>query len=210
MTELKELRSTHRSTGYAELQKYNLDLTLSRGGKNGEGWDTDEAEIWKRVLSFRVARHIQPQRILETHPGKGVGTYVYKSASPNADIYDNADCGEVDLIDVDPFGWPWETLDSIQHLLLNNTVLFVTSGEIQAVSRNLTRAQFLKTVHYGKQSPIWVKKQYIPELENRTGLSCQFFFAFPTMVRVVLSRKEIPLDVFSGCPTWMSWFARYG
>ena len=77
-----------RYTALAELALRELPLKGMpiRRSKNGEGIFHDEAEIQKRIISFRIAKKIKPKTILESHPGIGVGSALYMRAAPRADL----------------------------------------------------------------------------------------------------------------------------
>lgn len=178
--------------------------------KNGEALDTDEAAVWKRVLNYRVAQFLRPNSILETHPGFRVSTQLYRTAAKNARILTLNEPihvpDQVDLVDIDPFGQPWDAIDQVRTRLSKRGVVMVTSGEVQAVVRRLARAQRFKTHLYGRQTPRWVTEEYLPLLENKFTAKTAFFYAFPTSVRVILSRRKLPSRLWAGCPQWMWWF----
>ena len=196
------------SAGMAELAPLKIDDCL---GRNGESLATDEAAVWKRVLSYRIARFLKPRAILETHPGVGVGTQVYRRAAFSAKILTPNDLGDAcpELIDIDPFGQPWDALNAIEPAIKTSVCLQVSNGEAQAVVRNLRRAQRYATHFVGRRMPDWVVHEYVPRLEEVTGLQCAFFYAFPTTVRVILARINIPQVLWRGCPRWMWWLDRY-
>lgn len=199
--------------GMAELP----DLPeLARPGRNGESLATDEAAVWKRVLLYRVARYHQPERILETHSGVGISAALYRHACPRSLIFSLTDYravsrlrGSFDLIDIDPFGQPWDALALALPQLAPGGVLLVSNGEALAVWRNLRRQQRYPTQYYGRQMPLWVANEYLPRLEEITGRKVQFFYAFPSSVRAILSAAPLPSLLWEGCPRWMWWLQRY-
>ena len=114
-----------------------------------------------------------------------------------------------DLIDIDPFGQPYKTIDTALLKLRDSGVLMVTNGEMMSVVRHLKNTQHLKTDYYGKEAWRWVIEQYLPYLEEITDLKVQFFYAFPTTVRTILSKQELPMKLFDGCKRWMWWLEKY-
>jgi hypothetical protein len=114
-----------------------------------------------------------------------------------------------DIIDIDPFGQPWTALSEWLNQLHWNGILFITNGEAHAVRRNLKNAQRYPTTNYGRRMPYWVRFEYLPQLERLTGLKVRFFYAFPTSIRAILSRKKLPASLWDGCPNWMWWLAKY-
>lgn len=186
---------------------------FSQTGSNGESLAFDEAGVWKRVLDYRIAKYFQPVRILETHKGLGLGTALYKYASPKSEIISLTDCTKVpldidfDLIDIDPCGQPWTALE---HVKLNKkTILMITNGEVYAVQRGLKKSLRYPTEYKGRDIPKWVVNEYLPKLEDITKMNVQFFYCFPTSVRVILSKFVMPSELFEGCQQWMWWTARY-
>ena len=184
-------------------------------GKNGESVTTDEAEVWKRVLNYRLIKYQQPHLILETHKGNGVGTFLALLACSTSEIiscthFETQIPQDVlfDFIDIDPFGFPYKALNLCKHLLKKNGIMVITSGEILTITRNLGTA-ITPTKYKGKQSWQFVEKDYIPYIENQTKLKCQFFYAYPTSVRIVLSNRSLPKILFDDCPKWMWWLKRY-
>jgi len=186
-------------------------LPYPNSSRNGEALDTDEAAIWKRVLNYRLASFLRPRLLLETHPGVGVSTSLYRHASPKTDIFYGAAmlAPRVDLIDVDPFGSPWDTLQKVKHLISRNCVVQVSNGEAHAVRRNLRRGQKYPTRYFGRRLPQWVVWEYLPRLQSVIGLKVRFFYAFPTTVRAILAEKELPETLWEGCPRWMWWLRKY-
>jgi hypothetical protein len=181
-------------------------------GRNGEGIFHDEAEIQKRIISYRLSRYLQPNQIIESHPGLGLGSRIYREASPtsihgtiNATI-PVSPSKQIILVDIDPFGSPWSTLNRHAGLVQTAQVVQITSGEIYAVVRNWKRAQRIPTMNFGKLAPKWVEEEYIPNLERFLGKKCRYFYAFPTSVRVVLSNSRLPSCIWAGCLRWLSWF----
>jgi hypothetical protein len=180
--------------------------------RNGESLATDEAAVWKRVINYRLAVHLQPATILETHPGLGISTALYKSAAAAWMINKIDDVRgnyPVDLIDIDPFGQPWKLISECAGMLSADGVLQVSNGEALAVRRNLKSAQKFPTNFYGTQMPRWVTKEYLPRLEELTALRVQYFYAFPTTIRAVLSNRRLPEHIWEGCRQWMWWLSRY-
>jgi hypothetical protein len=184
----------------------------SSAGRNGEELATDEAAVWKRVLNFRIAKYLRPKTIMETHPGFGISTRLFRCACPRARFYNQRrlpNVERVDLLDVDPFGQPWDTLSRFAGLIDSRTVVFVTNGEAYAVIRNWRRAQRFPTRFFGREMPKWVTKEYIPRVEELFGLPCRFFYAFPTSVRSIHSKHHLPKSIFHSCPRWMWWLEWY-
>jgi hypothetical protein len=208
-TGLNTRRRKELNRGLAALPLTKLS---SQPGRNGEELATDEASVWKRVLNYRVAAFRRPDSILETHPGQFVSTAIYRSARPSAHIFDHLDMiteSSLDLIDIDPFGQPWDTITRVLPFIANDTVVFVSNGEAHAVRRNLKRAQRYPTTYFGRNMPRWITTEYLPRLTEMIGLPCRFFYAFPTTVRSVHSRGLLPNGLFNGCPQWMWWLAKY-
>lgn len=182
-------------------------------GRNGEELATDEAAVWKRVLNYRVAQHIELHNVLETHPGFGISTRLYKHANPDARVYGPEkrpnSKARMDLTDIDPFGQPWDALSEYAEIVRRSKVVMISNGEAYAVTRNWSRAQRFPSRYHGKEMPRWVVKEYIPRLEKVLGLPCRFFYVFPTTIRSIHSRRLLPRSIFSDCPRWMWWVARY-
>ncbi|OPY24779.1 MAG: tRNA (guanine(26)-N(2))-dimethyltransferase [Methanobacterium sp. PtaU1.Bin097] len=221
-------RETFYNNGLKNLPKTFLNMYLGLEGENGEVLSYDEAEVWKRILNYRIAKHLKPHTILETHAGKGVSTELYRLALPSTltakshsvkskiiscrhwekeiELIPDNSC---DLIDIDPFGQPYKTLEAALPKLKDNGVLMVTNGEMMSVVRHLKNTQHLKTDYYGKTAWQWVIERYLPYLEKVTGLTVQFFYAFPTTVRTILSKQELPRKLFKGCKQWMWWLEKY-
>lgn len=196
--------------GLAALPKIDLPIVH---GRNGEELATDEAAVWKRVINYRVSQHLQPNIILETHKGPGISTSLYRHACPNTLLVDHYvppnQLHHVELIDIDPFGQPWDTIAKYQHLLATCQALFVSNGEAYLVVRNLRKAQRYPTNNFGRRMPKWILEEYLPQLEKVLGVPCQFFYAFPTTVRSIHSKYELPSELFTGCPRWMWWLPKY-
>jgi len=209
-TSSSEKREKLLASGLSELPKLRFPKRVAR---NGEELATDEAAVWKRVLNYRIARLLKPDRILETHPGLGISSALYKHACPHAEFLQYELNGQLvktaDLIDIDPFGQPWDDLHNCIAFLSKRSVLLISNGEAHAVRRNLKRGQRFPTEYWGRKMPLWVVREYIPRLEEMTGFTARFFYAFPTSVRVVLSRITMPATLWSGCPHWMWWLAKY-
>lgn len=194
------------------------DIDLSEAGRNGEELATDEAAVWKRVLNYRVCSWLKPDRILETHPGLGISTRLYRHAHPAAEIValdhwqNSSTLGRTfTLIDIDPFGQPWDVLDACVPWLCHprQAVVMVSNGEALAVWRNLRRSQRYPTANYGKRLPRWVLDEYLPRLEQVTRMTVSFFYAFPTSIRSILSYKPLPSSLWDGCRQWQWWLKNY-
>ncbi|MEK3645840.1 hypothetical protein [Aeribacillus sp. FSL M8-0235] len=215
---MNESRREFLEQGLNELPKEFVENYIVVDGKNGETLAAyDEAEVWKRVLNYRLAHFLHPYRIVETHGGLGVSTALYRMAC-DAEIIscshfqsDLLDVDKADFIDIDPFGQPYEALKLVLDKIDYDrpTVLLVSNGEMMSVVRRLKNTQYLKTEYYGKTSHRWVEEQYIPFLEEKTKLKTQFYYIFPSTVRVVLSNMDIPKSVFSGCKKYMWWIEKY-
>jgi len=189
-----------------------LDI-LDLKGRNGEEFATDEAAVWKRVLAYRMAFYLKPASILETHPGMGICSALYNHASPDSELLNSSDIfnggSAPALIDIDPFGQPWDAIESLGDLVKNCEYLLITNGEAQAVVRNFQNALRYKTQNIGKRMPHWVTQEYIPMLESITEKKVRFFYAFPTSVRVILSKRSLPISLWKNCPNWMWWLHKY-
>lgn len=202
-------REKERQRALAHLPRVKVP---SCAGRNGEELATDEAAVWKRVLNFNVAKYLQPKTMFESHPGFGISTALYAHACPSAGLYNPtnlAHLDKVDLLDVDPFGQPWDTLFQYRSLISSRTTVFVTNGEAHAVIRNWPRAQRFPSRFSGCDMPRWVTEEYIPRLEKLLQLPCRFFYAFPTSVRSIHSKRRLPRSIFHACPRWMWWLTRY-
>lgn len=181
-------------------------------GKNGEELATDEAAVWKRVLNYRISKTYQPKTLLETHPGLNISTQFFKYASRQTAFfnYKNFEKGiKYNIIDIDPFGQPWDTIEAYYDEITLSDILMVSNGEAQAVVRNLKKAQRFPTNNYGKKTPKWVVDEYLPSLEEKLGKKVQFFYCFPTTVRVILSNLDMPISLWEQCPNWMWWLNNY-
>lgn len=204
--------------GLNELPREFVETYIGVDGKNGETLALyDEAEVWKRVLNYRLARFLNPYRIVETHGGLGISTALYRMAC-DAEIIscshfqsDLLNIDKADFIDIDPFGQPYEALELVIQKIdrSKQAILLVSNGEMVSVVRRLKNTQYLKTDYYGKTAYRWVEEQYLPFLEEKTGLSIQFYYIFPTTVRAILANFKIPEVVFSGCKKYMWWIEKY-
>jgi hypothetical protein len=177
-------------------------------GRNGEELATDEAAVWKRTLNYRIAAYLQPAGILETHPGLAISTAFYGEAAPGAALLrfgSDRNLAGVDLIDIDPFGQPWDTIATCTRQIRHARAVLVSNGEAYAVVRRWSRAQRFPSKYYGREMPRWVVSEYLPRLEKALGIPCQFFYVFPTTVRSIHSRVRLPRALFTGCPQWMRW-----
>jgi hypothetical protein len=207
---MNDERRRQHDEGLAQLP----DLHYPSSGRNGEDLSTDEAAVWKRVLNYRVAAYLRPKRILETHPGLGISTTLYKRASPTSEFV-TLNCAvkmlptTIDLIDVDPFGSPWRFVDCARQLIGTRSVIQISNGEAHAVVRNLRRGQEYPTHNFGRRLPRWVTLEYLPQLQDILKMKVQFFYAFPTTIRVILSGRRLPNKLWSGCPQWMWWLSKY-
>lgn len=200
-----------------QLPKEFTDTVKTNSFRNGEGLFTDEAEAWKRLLLYRIVCLLKPEKFLETHPGKGTGAKLVKIGNPSCsvislnDFRDSrliGDMKDFDIIDIDPFGLPYEAIDLHKHRLKKTGVLMITSGEIVSVVRNLKNS-FLPYDKHGRDGWKFVEDIYIPYIESITKLKVQFFYAFPTSVRLILSKQTLNQHLFDGCPNYMWWFRKY-
>jgi len=203
-------RTTLLEMGLRELPA----LTFPSSSRNGESLDTDEAAVWKRVLNYRLASYLRPNRLLETHPGVGISTILYRHASPKTRLVtldDALRCRKclIDFIDIDPFGAPWQSLEEVSCLISRDTVVQISNGEAHSVRRNLKRGQKYPTQYAGRLLPKWVINEYLPQLQSFLGLDVQFFYAFPTTVRAILSKTSLPNYLWRDCPQWMWWLEKY-
>ena len=176
------------------------------GLKNGEGLFTDEAESWKRVLNLKIAKELKECNIYETHPGKGINLLLLKTHKIN---YNGVALKNANWIDIDPYGFPYEFLNNIENLFSDELMLTITSGEIMSVVRNLKNTK-TPTHFFGKTAWKWVVNEYIPYIENFTGMQVRFFYAFPTSIRLIVSNLDLDYKkITEGCPKWMWWFSKY-
>jgi len=156
-------RQQHFDAGIAALPKITLP---EASGRNGEELATDEAAVWKRVLNFRLASFLSPTSVLETHPGLGISTAIYRHSCPKAVILDHNTYPHrglsPQLIDIDPFGQPWDTIASYSDAIACSSTVMISNGEAQAVVRNWKRAQRYPSENYGKRMTSWVVHEYIP------------------------------------------------
>jgi len=206
---MRTQRKRDFDAGMAALPLINLPNV---SGRNGEELATDEAAVWKRVLNFRIALYLNPKIIFETHPGLGISTEIYKSTCPKSIVLNKIKYSEdiyPDLIDIDPFGQPWDTVSFYIEAIIKSKIVMISNGEAQAVVRNLKKAQRYPTIYYGKQMPKWVLHEYIPRLESIIRIPCKFFYAFPTTIRTIHTMFDLPKWVFENCPQWMWWLSRY-
>lgn len=185
------------------LDELSIPDYLKGLGRNGDALDHDEAAVWKRVLNVRVASYLGQGALYESHPGLGISSHLYSKSGlrPVGLDWDN----DLSLVDIDPFGQPWDTLAASNELHRRARVLMVSNGEALAVRRNLKRVQRFPTNNYGRRLPYWVVDELIPHLELITDKKCQFFYAFPTTVRAILSNESLPKSLWEGCPKWMWW-----
>lgn len=181
-------------------------------GRNGEELATDEAALWKRTLNYRITAYLQPVRILETHPGLAVSSAFYRAAAPEASLMridSDRNPPDADLIDIDPFGQPWDTIATCARQIKQARAVLVSNGEAYAVVRRWNRAQRFPSKYYGREMPRWVVTEYLPRLETALGIPCRFFYVFPTTVRSIHSRARMPRYLFTGCPRWMRWLRHH-
>jgi hypothetical protein len=78
-----------RISDYSRLLRIALEelpnqIFHASKGRNGEGIFHDEAEIQKRIISYRLAKYLQPYQIIESHPGLGIGSLIYRNAAPRS------------------------------------------------------------------------------------------------------------------------------
>ena len=214
---LNSARKKFYQEGLKELPPDFVKDFKNMEGANGETLKYDEAEVWKRVLNYRIIKETNPKCILETHAGKSLSTKLYEKYS-NAEIISlenyqtELSCVEddsCDIIDIDPFGQPYDCLKMSLRKLKDNGIIMMSNGEMLSVTRNLRKTQHLKTENYGKLSPKWVMNEYLPYIEKISGLEVQFFYAFPTTIRTVLSNQGIDESCFMGCKKWMWWLEKY-
>lgn len=191
-----------------DIVNYSIDSRL-------EQLAVDEAAIWKRIINYRLVTSYHFQSILETHGGEGLSTYIYKQYSKANRIVScsdyekdiaNLDFGIFDLIDIDPFGQPWDAIELIKKLYdINNSIVMVTNGEAMLVSRKLLNSLRYRTEYWGKDVTKWCIEEYIPLVENILGMKCQFYYIYPSSARLILANKEIEKFIFEGCPQYMWW-----
>lgn len=66
------------------------------------------------------------------------------------------------------------------------------------------------TRRVGRRAPEWVTAELVPRVEEITTMECQFFYAFPTSVRLILSSQKLPKSIWEGCGKWLWWFSKHG
>jgi hypothetical protein len=186
-----------------------------KAGRNGETLSFDEAEVWKRVLDYRIAHYLKPEVIVETHKGTGCGTLAFTLASPRSLIYSCTDFEKdlrhvpdgavAELIDIDPFGHPYAAIEASLRLLAPNGVMLITNGEMMQVVRGLKKGQHIPTDYRGRDAVRWVREQFIPEIARMTGLPMRFYYCFPTTVRLIMTHRLLSPSLFAGCPQLMAW-----
>jgi hypothetical protein len=195
--------------GLAQLPTHLLTVR----GRNGESLAHDEASVWKRVLNLRLVTWMRPSLVIETHPGLGISTALYRRGCSKVTSLSEAiemrAIPSASIFDVDPFGAPWDTVRAIVPFMKGQTILQVSNGEAQAVRRNLRKAQKFPTRFFGVRMPRWVLEEYVPRLEDQTKSTAAFFYAFPTTIRVILSRRPLPQWLWEDCPRWMWWLSKY-
>ena len=76
------------------------------------------------------------------------------------------------------------------------------------VSRGLKGVK-LESPYKGKECYKWVEEIYIPYIEEYLNSAVQFYYIFPTSVRLIVSNRELPKELFKGCPKYMSWISKY-
>lgn len=187
-----------------------LPFVLPTYSLNDDSLAKDEAKVWKRVLQYRVAKYLQPRTILETHIGKGVGTQYLLHGASQADYfcpkrwqdYKQFEGKRFDLIDVDPYGQSYDIVDAYLPMLSDGGVLMVTNGEATSVWRNLPSARY-KSRYCGNDLPLWALREYVPRLEDQTGLKVWFWYLFPSVIRTFSSNTPLPDDLFANCPRLM-------
>jgi hypothetical protein len=194
-----------------------IDFAKSIDGlENGEGLFTDEAEVFKRVLQIRIAEYIKPKSVIETHAGKGIGTYIYKNNGHCNNIFschsnfekELLDCqitGE--LIDVDPYGFCYNALEKTRMFWQEDSILTVSSGEIMSIVRGL-KNDVLKTKYKGREFIKWIP-DYVMHIESLTKMKCVFYYAFPSTIRLFLTNRLLPKDIFYDIPSLMWWLKKY-
>jgi hypothetical protein len=183
--------------------------------QHGEGIFLDETECWKRVLQQRLSNYYKPKTLIETHKGKGIGSFIYKKNNPilHSCEYDyeselkNINSFNCDLIDIDPYGFCYDAIKNTKRFFYEKTILCVTSGEIMTVARNLKNNK-VKTGHYGKNTAEWIP-YFINEIEILTEMKCHFFYASEVIIRLFLSKIELEKSLFNDCPQYMGWLQKY-
>jgi len=209
MNKLSLERARERDAALKLLSRIRLP---SLSGKNGEELATDEAAVWKRVLNFRIARYLKPHSIFESHPGLGISTCLYRFVNRDVVLLSAKDIVKLqmaDLVDIDPFGQPWDIVGQYVNALRRSKVIMITNGEAYAVTRRWTNAQRHPSRYYGRKMPRWVVEEYLPRLESILRKPCRFFYVFPSTVRSIHSKLPLPKSLFAGCPQWMWWLKRY-
>ena len=172
-------------------------LKIESAVENGEGLFSDEAAVWKRVLNLRIAKQMKNIRLFERHPGRNVNTLMLDAHNVK---YTLASIQNSNWIDIDPYGFPYEFLSEIGEHFSDNLMLTVTSGEIVSVVRNLKNTKF-DTNFYGRTAWKYIIDEYIPFVENTTGMQVRGFYAFPTSVRLIVSNLDLDYTkIFKDCP----------
>jgi 16S rRNA G966 N2-methylase RsmD len=120
-----------------------------------------------------------------------------------------------DLIDFDPFANANPQLDYLKNIF-NKGVVFVTSGEIMRVCRNLQPAvswcdDEISKKYVGKAGAWkWVEEIYIPYLKNKYEIDPVFFYSFPTSTRIIFTKDfNIDSSLFSPEDKYLGWFKKY-
>jgi len=213
-TKLKGLRREHWLEALEALPQIP---ELYEDGANGEELATDEAAVWKRVIDYRVALTTHPTSILEMYAGLNIGTLLFEHACPDAQItsctqWENEVITDkqYDLIDIDPFGQPWDAIDRVleKKSFHDHSIIMITNGEAMSVARGLKNTRH-ETKYKGRDLNFWVVRDYLPLLEERFKMPVRFFYVYPSSVRAVLSKRSIPSYVFEGCPMFMWWLSKY-
>ena len=127
----------------------------NHAGRNGEELATDEASVWKRVLNFRIASHLCAQRVFESHPGLGISSSLYRFANQAVQIYGPQLCQEdscdIDLIDFDPFGQPWDCIEKYRKVAIKRGGLLLSDKYINSNTPLLWQC---KQEHQWKAKPV--------------------------------------------------------
>lgn len=118
-----------------------------------------------------------------------------------------------DLVDFDPFN---QANEQPQHLecIFSKGVLFITSGEITQITRNLWPPSWSDketSVRYkGKFGAWkWAEEIYIPYLEKKYGINSVVFYSFPSSIRGVFSKDfNINKSLFHSSK-YLGWFKKY-
>ena len=200
----------------------------------------DEAAVQKRLWMIQIAEQYKFKQGLDLFAGVGYGAYIMTQCCKNVlaiekdevkfallkENLQNVDGAwylkddnrafleletgqRFDYIDFDPFNNANEHLQYLPHLF-NDGLIWITSGEIQLVYRNLPgladcfkdKARF----YTGKKAVDWPENVYFPYIADRYNLNLVDFYIYPTSVRSLWTREKYKNKIKLTGQRYLGWF----